>query len=294
MILVTGGTGLLGTRLVGHLVDGGNAVRVLTRDARRAAHLPAGVDIAIGDVATTSLDAIVAGCTTVVSALHGFAGPTRTSPSAVDRDGNARLIAAAHRSGVTRFVLVSVVGAAIDHPMSLHRMKYEAELELERSGLDAVVVRATSYLETWRDIIGAKVADGGPALVLGPGQNPINFVSADDVARFVAAAATGDARIGPLVCVGGPEDLTFTQVAEQILASSGRTHDIRHVPLGMLRAMSMLARPVHTEAARKAQAAVVMNTTDMTFDAQATRHEFPDIPQTKLADLVAPAGSTNQ
>lgn len=290
-MLVAGGTGLLGTRLVRHLVDGGNAVRVLTRDPRRAAHLPAGVAIEIGDIGTTSLDAAVAGCTTVVSAVHGFAGPTRTSPATVDRDGNARLIAAARRARVSRFVLVSVVGAAVDHPMSLHRMKYEAELELRRSGLDAVVVRATSYLETWCDIIGAKIAHGGPALVLGPGQNPVNFVGVDDVARFVAAAATGDTRVGPLVSVGGPENLSFTQVAEQILASSGRAGDIRHVPLAMLRVMSMLGRPFNAEMARKAEAAVVMNTTDMAFDARATRDLFPDIPVTRLADLVAPVGS---
>jgi NADH dehydrogenase len=293
VILVAGGTGLLGGRLVRHLVDGGNAVRVLTRDPRRAAHLPVGVEIVTGDVRTTSVDAPVAGCTTVVSAIHGFAGATRTSPSAVDRDGNARLIAAACGSGVSRFVLVSVVGAAVDHPMSLHRMKHEAEQELRSSGLDAVVVRATSYLETWCDIIGAKVAGGGPALVLGPGENPINFVGADDVARFVAAAAIGDTRVGPLMCVGGPENLSFTQVAEQILASCGRGRDIRHVPLAVLRAMSMLGRAIHAETARKAQAAVVMNTTDMAFDARPTRDQFPDIPVTRLADLVAPAGSTS-
>ncbi len=290
MILVAGGTGLLGTRLVRHLVGGGNAVRVLTRDPRRAAHLPAGVEIEIGDVCTMPLDAALARCDTVVSATHGFAGPTRTSPSAVDRGGNARLIGAARRSGVGSFVLVSVVGAASEHPMSLHRMKHQAELELRDSGLDGVVVRATSYLETWCDIIGAKLARGGPALVLGPGQNPINFVSADDVARFVAAAATGDRRVGPLVCVGGPDNLSFTQVAEQILASSGRGRDIRHVPLAVLRALSILARPVNAQAARKAQAAVVMNTTDMTFDARTTRDAFPDIPVTSLTDVVIGRG----
>ena len=286
MILVAGGTGLLGTRLVQHLVDGGNDVRVLSRNRDRATHLPAEVEIVVGDVRTSSLDAIVADCSTVVSATHGFSGPTRTSPSAVDGRGNTRLIGAAHRAGAARFVLVSVVGAAIDHPMSLHRMKHQAELELQNSGLDGVVVRATSYLETWCNIIGAKVANGGPALVLGPGQNPINFVGADDVAQFVAAAATGDRRVGPLVCVGGLQNLTFTQVAEQILASSGRPRELRHVPLAALRALSILARPANAEAARKAQAAVVMNSTDMTFDAHATRDAFPDIPVTTLTEVL--------
>ena len=114
----------------------------------------------------------------------------------MDRDGNARLVAAATRAGVRRFVLVSVVGAAPEHPMSLHRMKYAAEQEPARSGMDATVVRATSFAETWLEIIGAKLADGGPALVLGPGRNPVNFVSADDVAALVCLAVSGDPRVG--------------------------------------------------------------------------------------------------
>lgn len=192
MILVAGGTGLLGARIVQRLTDRGEQVRVLTRDVHRAAHLPAGTDIAVGDLRHADLDAFVAGCSTVVSAVHGFAGPSRTSPAAVDRGGNLNLIAAATRTGVNRFVLVSVVGATAGHPMSLHRMKYAAEQELRGSGLNGVIVRATSFLETWREIIGAKLADGGPALVLGPGLNCINFVGADDVAAFVTLAATGD------------------------------------------------------------------------------------------------------
>jgi uncharacterized protein YbjT (DUF2867 family) len=286
VILVAGGTGLLGSRLVGRLLEAGQPVRVLTRDARRASHLPADVDIISGDICDVPLEPILEGCDCVVSAVHGFAGPTRTSPAAVDRDGNARLIAAAIRAATTRFVLVSVVGAAADHPMSLHRMKHSVELELQRSGLDHVIVRATSYLETWRDIIGAKVATGGPALVLGPGLNPINFVSADDVAQFVALAATRDARIGSLLCIGGLQNIPFTYFAEQILATAGREHNLRHVPLAALRIIATLARPVNAGAARKARAAVVMNTTDMSFDAHPARDPFPDIPNTSLSDLL--------
>jgi uncharacterized protein YbjT (DUF2867 family) len=291
VILVAGGTGLLGTRLVGQLLDAGEAVRVLTRDPCRAAHLPAGVDIVVGDVCDAALDPLVAGCDTVVSAVHGFAGPTPTSPAAVDRDGNGRLIAAAQRAGVGRFVLVSVVGAAADHPMSLHRMKHHAEVELQRSPLDGVTVRATAYLETWIGIIGAKLAGGGPALVLGPGRNPINFVAADDVARFVALAATRDRRVGPILSVGGPQNLTFTQLAEQLLAASGRRGNLRHVPLPALRAAAVLARPFSAQAARQAQAAVVMNTLDMSFDGPAGRGTFPDIAATSLSDLLASARS---
>ena len=285
MILVAGGTGLLGSRVVKVLTDAGEQVRVVTRDPRRASHLPTGVEVVVGDVRRGPLDAAVQGCDCVVSAVHGFAGPGRTSPAAVDRDGNRSLIGAAKRAGVDRFVLLSIVGASPDHPISLHRAKYAAEQELRASGLSAAIVRSTSFLETWMEIIGAKVDDGGPALVLGPGRNPINFVSVDDVAEFVALAVQADQRIGADVSVGGPQNLGFAEIAAHLLARKGRSDRPKQVPLTALKVMSVIARPLRPGLARQARAAVMMNTTDMTFDALPTRNRFPDIPATTLADV---------
>jgi hypothetical protein len=50
----------------------------------------------------------------------------------------------------------------------------------------------------------------------------------------------------------------------------------------MLRVMSVLARPVSPVSARQAQAAVVMNTTDMTVNLATIRDRFPTIPATTL------------
>ena len=285
MILVAGGTGLLGRKVVTRLTERGEKVRILTRDPNRAEGLPGTVDVAVGDLRSGSIDEFVEGCSTVISAVHGFAEPNRTGPEAIDRDANARLVDAAKRAGVNHFVLVSVVGAGPDHPMPLHRMKYAAETDLHSSGISSSTVQATSFLETWKAIIGAKLATGGPALVLGPGQNPINFVSADDVAAFVCLAAHRDPRITESIGVGGPQNLSFMQIADHLVAHTQGNPQIKHVPLPALRMMSVLAKPIRPAFARKAQAAVVMNTTDMRFDAAPVRDRFPDIENTTLAML---------
>jgi len=62
----------------------------------------------------------------------------------------------------------------------------------------------------------------------------------------------------------GGENLTFVRLAERLIEARG-AGAIKHVPLPVLRAMSMLARPFAPAFARQAQAAVVMNTVDMTF-----------------------------
>ncbi len=82
------------------------------------------------------------------------------------------------------------------------------------------------------------------------------------------------------------ENLTFTEIAERMLARSGKLGKIKRVPLPMLRMMSVLARPISPMFARQAHAAVVMNTTDMTADVDATRHRFPAMRVSTLDDVL--------
>jgi NADH dehydrogenase len=113
VILVAGGTGRLGTEVVLHLLDRRLDVRVLTRDPKRGAHLPADrVEVVTGDVRNRdSLCGATDGVDAVVSAVHGFIGPRGISPATVDRDGNANLVDATHAAGAD-FVLTSTVGYA--------------------------------------------------------------------------------------------------------------------------------------------------------------------------------------
>jgi uncharacterized protein YbjT (DUF2867 family) len=288
MILVAGGTGTLGTQVVRRLSEQGLGVRVLTRDPTRAAHLPDTVQTLTGDLrAPAALAEAVRGCQSVISAVHGFVGPgtPKPSPEAIDRDGNLALIQAAVAAGVQHLVLVSVLEAAPDHPMSLHRAKYAAEQALQGSSLAWTIIRPAAYLETWIAITGGKLASNGQALVFGPGRNPINFVSARDVAAAVDLAVHNQSLRGQVLEVAGPENLTFTQLADRLITASGKPGRTRHIPLPMLRAMSVLARPLSPTFARQAQAAVVMNTIDMTADVSAVRDQLPSIPATTLDEL---------
>lgn len=88
-----------------------------------------------------------------------------------------------------------------------------------------------------------------------------------------------------MACRSGPQNLGFTEIAAHLLARKGRTDRPKQVPLTALKAMAVIARPLRPGFARQARAAVVMNTTDMTFDALPVRDRFPDIPATTLADV---------
>ncbi len=284
MIAIAGGTGRLGRLLVRQLTEQDLPVRILTREPERTKR---GTALAVEVIQADARDArtlpdAIAGASVVISAMHGFAGPGSVSPASVDRDGNFNLIEAASRAGAA-FVLVSVVGAGPDHPMDLCRAKYAAEERLRGSGLPWTIVRATAFMETWASIMLEPLRKRGTIPVFGRGENPINFVSVRDVAALVTLAARDASLRGRTLELGGPENLSLSQLASAVQKAAGQRGRVRRIPLPMLRLMAVTAAPFNSAFARQARAAVVMDTTDMRFDAGPLRREFPGLPKTELA-----------
>lgn len=288
MIVIAGGTGRLGTAVVHLLSERGLRLRVLTRDPARAAHLTGDlVEVVAGDVRDPrAVQRAMVGAQTVISAVQGFAGTDAVGPQAVDARGNHNLIRAACATGVGHFILSSVHGAAPDYPMELGRMKFRAEQELRASGLSWTIVRATPFMETWTELVCAPLTTTGKTRLFGHGENPINFVSVQDVARFIALAVEDASMRETLVEVGGPENLTMKQFLRTFQRATGTSGRASHVPLPMMRVMAVLMRPFKPSLARQIQAGVVMDTTDMTFDPSETRRRYPSMPQTSLRDVV--------
>jgi uncharacterized protein YbjT (DUF2867 family) len=288
VILVAGGSGTLGTRLIPLLTERGADVRILARNAGGAAQRAgAHVQVVGGDVRDTrAVEQAVAGARTVISAITGFGMDRDVSARTVDWEGNANLIRAAKAAGVEHFILLSVCQAAPTHPIELFRMKHRAEEELRASGLAWTIVRPTAYMETWLPVLGDPLLKTGTTRIFGAGRNPINFVSADDVAGLVAVAVADEAMRGAAIDVGGPENLSMAELVETIRMVTGARGKVSHVPVPMMRVMSAVMKPFNPAMAAIIQAAVVMDTTDMTFDPSETRRRYPSIPMTRLADVV--------
>jgi uncharacterized protein YbjT (DUF2867 family) len=288
MILVAGGTGQLGTKVVKLLRQRGLEVRVLTRDRSRAAHLiGAGVEIVEGDVGdSAALRRAVEGARTVVSAIQGFAGTKNASPATVDRDGNRNLIRLAREAGVEHLVLVSVQDASPDHAMDLMRMKYAAEEELKASGLAWTIIRPAAYMETWCELLGRPLLEKGKTQVFGRGRNPINWVSAADVARFVELAIVDPAMRGQMIEVGGPENLTVNEFVDVFRSETASSGGVGHVPPAAMRIGAIVMRLMNPGMARLIQGAIVMDMRPQAFDASETRRRYPSIPLTSLAQVV--------
>jgi uncharacterized protein YbjT (DUF2867 family) len=278
-VLVAGGTGRLGTLVVGALAAREVDVRVMTRDPRRAQHLAGDhVEVVIGDVRDAAATAAAAdGVDVVVSAVHGFAGPGGVSPATVDRDGNLHLIRAAEAAGA-EMVLMSVVGAAPDSPFELFRMKHAAEIALAASDVPATVVRATAFLELWLDLLNSTAGRSNRPLVFGRGQNPINFVSVTEVAALVERVVTDQATRGQTLEIGGPDNFTLSELAARVANDRGSAKNPRYVPRAALHVMAATVGRLRPELGRKGRAALAMDSSDMTFDAAAAHARSAELP----------------
>jgi uncharacterized protein YbjT (DUF2867 family) len=288
-VLIVGGTGTLGTLLVGRLTALGRRVRVMTREPKRAQHLAGEkVEIVVGDL--RDADAIAHAMTgvqvVVNSAQAGFGASGGSTPASVDGEGSSRLIAVAKANGVEHFVLLSIYDVRPDHPLELWRMKYVAEERLKASGLEWTIVRSTAFMEWAAGAVGVPLLKTGKTLVYGRGNNPINFVSAHDVARLVELAITDSTMGERTLTIAGPDNLTFNQLAEIFLTVTGRTGTVSHLPLAVMVVMSKLMQLFNPALAREIGAGVFLDSADRTVDGPSLRAQYPSIPVTSLTDLI--------
>jgi NADH dehydrogenase len=293
MILVAGGTGTLGRRVVERLLAQGRPVRVFCRHPEAAPpEWGDRVERVAGDVRSRdAVTAAMSGVDHVLSLAHGFFNPERDAQRTTDGSGNANLVEAAAAAGAA-MVLMSIVRADQQSGVELFRVKHEAEQHLRRRGVRAVIVRATLYMDTWLDVMEQTASRTGRPLVPGHGRNPVNFVAADDVAALVVRAATDPALRGRTLQIGGPDNLTLNQFAAAAQRAAGRFEPPRRISRPALRAIAALVGGVEPMLARQARLALLMDTTDMTFDSAPLHATVPGLPVTTVAQVLAARAAT--
>ena len=287
MILIVGASGRLGSVVAQRLLAQGTPVRAMTRTPSNLAHLKQqGAEVVSGDLRDpASLLSACQGVDQVLAAAHALLGKGDNNPQTVDDAGNRQLIDAAKAAGVQRFIFISLQGASPDAPVEFFRIKYRTEEYLRASGLNYTIIRPTAFMDLWAQLIGQPILEQDKTTIFGRGNNPVNFVAVEDVARFACAAIEDPRTHNRIIEVGGPENLTLNQVAETFERVSGHQVKKRHVPLPMMRVMSILMQPVNPALSRQIRLGVYMDTANLSYDMTETLKLFP-LPMTRLEELV--------
>jgi uncharacterized protein YbjT (DUF2867 family) len=214
LVLVSGGTGTLGSQVVQILEDQGNSVRVLSRLARDDAR----VEWAVGDLRNgKGVDAAVLGVDVIVHCA------TRMRDAAMTEN----LVRAARNSGQPHLVYISIVG--IDRvPFFYYRQKLAAEKVIENSDLPNTILRATQFHDLILRICSS--LSRTPVMFV-PSATDFQPVDAGEVASRLVELASG-AATGRVPDMGGPEVLTVTELARTYLEAAGKRRRIAsvHIP----------------------------------------------------------------
>jgi uncharacterized protein YbjT (DUF2867 family) len=273
MILVVGATGQVGTAVVRKLVAGGQPVRAFVRRTSKYQHLQRpGVELAFGDLRDpASLDAACQGVGAVIATANAIVPQGPSSFEAVEGKGYQDLIAACQKHGVKQFIFLSVPVTPHDDSVPSFRYKRLNEERLQASGLNYTILRASLFMDCWFAFIGSTIPacgaeaptierqywflelfmkgvgnlipGAGTALIPGNAQVRHAFITAEDAASTLVNAIGHPAAERAILEIGGPEILSWQQVADIYSKALGRKVRTTYTPGGVFRGMRAVMSP---------------------------------------------------
>jgi uncharacterized protein YbjT (DUF2867 family) len=273
MLLLTGATGLVGSALLPRLVAEGAQVRCLVRDPRRLGAQRVRVQIALGDLTDPpSFRNALRGVHTVVHLAASIRDQPRGSIEELNGIATWRMVEAAERSGVERFVFFSALGASTHHRTRFFRAKALAEQAVREASLHSTVLAPSIVYapgDPWLTLL-ERMALLPVMPVSGRGSALYQPIWAEDAADCVIAALRapaggvedpldgGRAEIGRAALgapdertsdgadhmhyeLAGPETLSHNDIVRLVLRSRNRNRPLLHVPTPIVsRALRLL------------------------------------------------------
>jgi NADH dehydrogenase len=253
MLLLTGATGLVGSALLRHLVADGTEVRCLVRDPRRLGAQRVRVQIALGDLTDPpSFRNALRGVHTVVHLAASIRDQPRGSIEELNGIATWRMVEAAERSGVERFLFFSVLGASTHHRSRFFRAKALAEQAVREADLRSTVFAPSIIYapgDPWLTLL-ERLALLPVMPLSGRGRAVFQPLWAEDAASCVIAALrereAGDRERFELA---GPETLSHGEIVHTLLRSLSRKRVVVPVPTALVsRSLRLLEAAVGSRA----------------------------------------------
>ena len=248
MILVTGGTGFIGPRVIHALRERDLPVRALVRrlTAASATTLAAwGAELVQGDMTDPeSVRRAVEGTDVVVHLVAIRQGHTEEFRRVME-EGTRELVAAAKQAAVKRFVLMSALGTTEETKdlVPYYHAKWEEEQTLQGSGLEHVIFRPSfvfaregGILPTFRKL--ARLTPVTP--IIGSGRQRIQPIWIEDVSAYFAAGVDRPEAANRIFELGGPDAVSWNEFWERLKRTLGMRRPSVHVPVGLMRVNALL------------------------------------------------------
>jgi uncharacterized protein YbjT (DUF2867 family) len=270
-ILVTGGTGFVGSRVIHALRAEGRDVRMLIRDPSDG--VP-GTEHVTGDVRDpASLGVVVEGCTHVVHLVAIIRGRPQEFHT-VMAEGTRSLIAAAREAGVERFLLMSALGTSEPTPATVpyFRAKWAMEQEIGASGLEHTIFRPSFVFGRGGALptFVTQVRYAPVVTVIGDGRQRSQPIWVDDVAAYFARAVDHPAAANRTFELGGPDTVNWNELYLLIAKVLGKKRRLLHVPFAAARVGALLTERLPGAPLSADQVAMLQGADNVVSDQAAT------------------------
>ena len=248
-VVVFGGAGFLGRRLVHRLVTEGMTVRVAVRhpDPARFELRSIGFDrvtVIPADVRDqASVAAALAGADAVVNTVSAYVEKGGATFEAVHVQGAETVAREAVAAGVARLVLVSGIGADANSGSPYIRARGRGELVVRKAFPGASIVRPGAMFGPGDALFGrlAELARWLPVLpLIGGGRTRLQPVSVEDVAEAVANIIADPGTVGRTYELGGPGVYTLRELVMMTLQLTGKRRLLIAVPFAVAKIQARL------------------------------------------------------
>ena len=238
-ILVVGGTGYLGRKVIDQLLKLDVTVRALVRPGTDASELEKkGVKIYRGDITKPeTLSAALENADTVVTTAIGYMGGKKgDSLASVDDIGNRNLVDAAAKMRTSRFVFTSILSADKAQSVPHFRQKKLIEDYLGQKGVPFVALRPGAFIDqSTKADFWASGLRKGKLSVLGSTKIKWSYILTDDLAEYLAVAAVNPQVPETIIDVATDEPMNTEQLAQYASEYTGHKVKLSSLPWPIMR-----------------------------------------------------------
>ena len=216
MILVTGGTGFVGSHLMKRLSSERIQTRCLVRktsDVEKLKEL--GIEVAYGDVLDKdSLKKAVEDVETVIHLVGIIVEKKGASFEIIHTQGTKNLVEVSKAAGVQRFIYISALGARENARSRYHKTKWEAERAVISSGIEYVIFRPSIMIGEGGEFITmlSRIVRWAPIIPIIDGQSKVQPIYVENTVDCIIKSLTDPNTTNRIFKIAGPDQITYKEL----------------------------------------------------------------------------------
>lgn len=216
MILVTGGTGFVGSHLMKRLSSERIQTRCLVRktsDVEKLKEL--GIEVAYGDVLDKdSLKKAVEDVETVIHLVGIIVEKKGASFEIIHTQGTKNLVEVSKAAGVQRFIYISALGARENARSRYHKTKWEAERAVISSGIEYVIFRPSIMIGEGGEFITmlSRIVRWAPIIPIIDGESKVQPIYVENTVDCIIKSLTDPNTTNRIFEIAGPDQITYKEL----------------------------------------------------------------------------------